>query len=97
MEKKGGIIGIVILLLSFLFLFLLVPQAALAQEGTWSHSSPTWAITYIHSGGSWNNVSQDHSHSYTGKNLSEVNIRDTKKQKSFYAMTIENMSNFIFA
>ena len=77
MEKEEGIIGIVILLLSFLFLFLflflLVPQAALAQEGTWSHSSPTWAITYIHSGGSWN-VSQDHSHSYTGKNLSEVNI-----------------------
>ena len=87
MEKERGTIGIVMrpfrfksalaivimgcLLLSFLFL--LVPQAALAQEGLWSHSSPTWAITYIHSGGSWN-VSQDHSHSYTGKNLSEVNI-----------------------
>ena len=85
MEKERRIIGIVrrtfrsalakvivgCLLLSFLFLFLLVPQAALAQEGLWSYSNPTWAITYIHSGGSWN-VSQDHSHSYTGKNLSET-------------------------
>lgn len=32
-----------------------------------------------------------------GKNLSEVNSRDTKKSKSFYAMKIENISNFIFA
>ena len=85
MEKERGTIGIVMrpfrfksalvivimgcLLLSFLFL--LVPQAALAQEGLWSYSNPTWAMTYIHSGGSWN-VSQDHSHSYTGKNLSET-------------------------
>jgi len=85
MEKERGTIGIVMrpfrfrlvlakvimgcLLLSFLFL--LVPQAALAQEGLWSYSNPTWAITYIHSGGSWN-VSQDHSHSYTGKNLSKT-------------------------
>jgi hypothetical protein len=76
MEKERGTIGIVMrpfgfksvlaivitgcLLLSFLFL--LVPQAALAQEGLWN----------IHSYGSWN-VSQDHSHySYTGRNLSEV-------------------------
>jgi hypothetical protein len=73
MEKERGFIGIVILLLSFLFLFLflLVPQAALAQEGMCAHSSPTWAITYIQSSGSWN-VSQDHSHSYTGKNLSKT-------------------------
>jgi len=71
--REEGFIGAVILLLSFLVLFLflmLLPQAALAQEGTWSHSSPTWAITYIHSNGSWN-VSQNHSHSYAGKNLSE--------------------------
>ena len=71
MEKERGFIGVVILLLSFLFLFLLVPQAALAQEGLGTHSSPIWAITYIHSGGSWN-VSQDHSHWYTGKNLSKT-------------------------
>ena len=70
--KEGWFITVVILLLSFLtlFLFLMLPQAALAQEGTWTHSSPTWAITYIHSGGSWN-VSQNHSHLYAGKNLSE--------------------------
>jgi len=65
--RTFGLVIVGCLLLSFL----LVPQAALAQEGLWSHSSPTWAITYIHSGGSWN-VSQDYSHSYTGKNLSET-------------------------
>ena len=84
MEKEGGIIGIgmrtfrfklvlVIVIMGCLLLsFLLLPQVVLAQEGLWSHSSPAWAITYIHSGGSWN-VSQDHSHySYTGRNLSKV-------------------------
>ncbi|NQE53290.1 hypothetical protein C5S29_06825 [ANME-1 cluster archaeon GoMg3.2] len=65
--KEERIIGIVILLLSFL----LFPQAALAQDGMGTHSSPMWAITYIQSSGSWN-VSQDHSHSYTGKNLSKT-------------------------
>ncbi|NQE04241.1 hypothetical protein C5S32_00085 [ANME-1 cluster archaeon GoMg1] len=84
--KEGWIIGIgmrtfrfkfksvlVIVTMGCLLLsFLLLPQAALAQEGLWNHSSPTWAITYIHSGGSWN-VSQDHSHySYTEKNLSKT-------------------------
>ena len=83
MEKEGGVIGIgmrpfrfrsalaIVIMGCLLLSFLLVPQAALAQEGMWSHSNPTWAMTYIHSGGSWN-VSQDYSHRYTGENLTET-------------------------
>jgi hypothetical protein len=77
MEKKGRFIGmrtfglVIVGCLLLSFLFLMFPQAALAQEGLWSYPAPTWVMKDIHSVGLLN-VSQDYSHEYLGEVLSET-------------------------